>query len=404
MTLWKDFDLFCPTDEHKLLRDMVRSFAREELEPQAEQFNREEKFNLPLFRKLGPLGLLGIVVPEEFGGSGLDATAACIAHEELSWSDPGFCLAYLAHSMLCINNIAQNASKAHKEKYLPKLCTGEWIGAMAISEPAAGTDVMSMESFSSLEGTHYSLNGRKLWITNGTIDEAKTPADVVWLYARTNPLKSDRRRKISTFLIDRTMPGFSVGQKIHGKLGMRSSNTAELVFENCKVPLENLVGAEGESVGHMMKNLEIERLTLASMSLGMAKRSIEIMTNYSMERAAFGKSIFEFGQIQKYISESLSEYRAAKCYVYETARRLDLETGGNRLDSDGAKMVASTMAKNVADRAIQTLGGFGYVSEYVVERLWRDAKLIEIGGGTLEAHQKNICRDLSKDVTILSKL
>lgn len=381
-----------------MLREMVRAFAKDELEPQAEEFDREEKFNLPLFRKLGELGLLGLTVPEEYGGSGQDATAACIVHEELSWSDPGFALSYLAHSMLCLNNLAHNASETQKRKYLPKLCSGEWVGCMAMSEPGCGTDVMGMITTAVKDGEHYKVNGRKMWITNGAVDEQKTPADVVWLYARTAAAGShNRQTKISTFLVDRTVAGYAVGQKIHGKLGMRASTTAELIFDNCNVPAENLVGHEGESGIHMMRNLELERLTLGAMSVGIARRCLEVMTNYASERQAFGKNLSEFGQIQRHIAESYAEYRAAKTYLYETARNLKLHKGGNRLDSDGVKLFAATVAKNIADRAIQVLGGYGYVGEYKVERFWRDAKLIEIGGGTLEAHQKNITRDLARN-------
>jgi isovaleryl-CoA dehydrogenase len=248
------------------------------------------------------------------------------------------------------------------------------------------------------EGSNYKVNGRKMWITNGALDDMKTPADVVWLYARTSAADArDRRAKISTFLVDRTIGGYAVGQKINDKLGVRASNTAELIFDNCLVPVANMVGAEGESGLHMMKNLELERLTLAAMSVGIARRCLEVMTKYASERTSFGKSLFEFGQIQRHVAESYAEYRAAKAYLYETARNLDLNKGGNRLDSDGVKLFAATVAKNVADRAIQVLGGYGYVGEYKVERLWRDAKLIEIGGGTLEAHQKNIARDFARN-------
>jgi isovaleryl-CoA dehydrogenase len=386
-----------------MLREMVRSFVRSELEPQAQEFDKKEEFNLPLFRKLGELGLLGITVPEEFGGSGLDATAACLVHEELAWSDPGFTLAYLAHSMLCVNNVTQNASQEQKKKYLPRLCAGEWVGAMAMSEPNFGTDVLGMESTAVKKGGHYEINGRKMWITNGALDDGGTPADLVWVYARTDDRKSGKP-KLSTFIVTKDCAGYSVGQKIRDKLGMRASNTAELVFDHCQVPEANLVGHEGESAIHMMRNLGLERLTLAAMSLGIAKRSLEIMNRYASERHAFGKPLHHFGQIQKYIAESYAEYRGARAYVFETARRLDLSREGNRLDSDGVKLVASTMGKNVADRAIQVLGGFGYVGEYVVERLWRDAKLLEIGGGTLEAHQKNISRDLARESGILADL
>lgn len=394
MENWKSFDLLTPTTEHKMLRDMVKSFVQSEVEPQAHKHDKEEKFNLSLFKKLSEVGLLGITVPEQYGGAGMDAVAAVIAHEELSSSDPGFCLAYLAHTLLAVNNLAVNGSEEQKNKYLPGLSSGILVGAMAMSEPDYGTDVMGMKTTASKVGDHYVLNGRKMWITNGAVDDNKTPCDFVWVYAKTG--EKNGRSLISTFIVEKGDSGFYVGQKISDKLGMRASNTAELVFENCKIPLDRLVGHEGDSMRHMMRNLEIERIGLAAMGLGIARRSIEIMNRYATERNAFGKPLNFYGQIQKYIAESYAEFRAAQAYVYDTARKLDLNKEGHRLDSDGAKLVATTMSKNVADRAIQVLGGYGYVGEYHVERLWRDAKLLEIGGGTIEAHQKNITRDLAK--------
>jgi isovaleryl-CoA dehydrogenase len=399
MTHYKSYDLYNPTDEHKMLRETLQQFTQSEVEPQAHEFDRKENFNLALFKKAADLGLMGITVPEEYGGAGMDATAAVIVHEELSSSDPGFALAYLAHSMLLVNNLAQNGSDEQKKKYLPKVCSGEWIGAMGMSEPHVGTDVLGMTSTAEKKGDKYILNGRKMWITNGTIDENKTPCDLVLVYAKTG--EKNGRPLVSSFLVEKGTKGFYVGQKIKDKLGMRASNTAELVFENCEVPVANLIGHEGDSMIHMMKNLEIERLTLAAMALGIARRSVQIMNKYAIEREAFGKSLNFFGQIQKHIGDSYAEYKAAKAYVYETARNIDINKEGNRLDSDGVKLVATTMSKNVADRAIQVLGGYGYVGEYVVERLWRDAKLLEIGGGTLEAHQKNITRDLVKNPSVL---
>ena len=401
---WTQWDLFNPSEEHKMLRETVGSFVKSEVEPQAAQFDRKEQFNLVLFRKLGELGLLGITVDAEYGGAGMDPMAAVIVHEELSASDPGFCLAYLAHAMLCVNNISVNASVKQKERVLPKLCSGEWVGAMAMSEPHVGTDVLGMKTTAVLQGDHYVINGRKMWITNGSIDENRTSCDAILLYALTNKQTSKQtgqeqhRPLISTFLIEKNHPGWAVGQKIQDKLGMRASNTAELVFDNCRVPVSARVGEEGESMAHMMRNLELERLTLAAMSLGIARRSLEIMVKYAGEREAFGKPLHHFGQIQRHIAESYAEYKAARTYVYDVARKMKLEQAGNRIDSDGVKLVATTMGKNVADRAIQVLGGYGYVGEYVVERLWRDAKLLEIGGGTLEAHQKNITRDLTKSL------
>ena len=388
------FDLYNPTEEHRMLRDTVRGFVKQEVEPQALAHDRTETFNRDLFNQAGALGLLGITVPEEFGGAGMDALAAVIVHEELSSSDPGFCLAYLAHAMLCVNNFAVNASNDQRRRVLPKLVSGEWVGAMGMSEPAVGTDVLGMKTCATRDGDGYVINGRKMWITNGTLDDDGTPADCVLLYARTGG--DDARPEISTFLVERTHPGFSVGQKIRDKTGMRASPTAELVFEDCRVPASARIGDEGESLKHMMRNLEIERLTLAAMSLGIARRSVEIMNQYAQERMAFGQPLNQFGQIQRHIGESYAQYMAARAYVYDTARNLRLDSAGGRLNSDGVKLVASTMAKDVADRAMQVLGGYGYVGEYVVERLWRDAKLLEIGGGTNEAHQKNITRDLAK--------
>lgn len=395
---WREFDLFNPSDEHKMLREAVASFVKAEVEPQALEYDRTERFNLPLFRKLGEIGLLGITVPEAYGGSGLDAVAAVIAHEEIASSDPGFCLAYLAHAMLFVNNLAVNGSEEQKRRVLPGVCAGTHVGAMAMSEPNYGTDVLGMETTAKRDGDHYVINGQKMWITNGCIDEEGTPADYVWVYAKTG--EKNGRPQISTFLVEKGMPGYSVGQKIRDKSGMRASNTAELVFNNCRVPVSALVGQEGESVRHMMRNLEIERVTLAAMSLGIARRSVEAMVKYSKERKAFGQPLSSFGQIQRHIAESYAEYNACAAYVYDTARKMNLDdhgATGNRLASDGVKLVTTTAAKNIADRAIQVLGGYGYVGEYVVERLWRDAKLLEIGGGTLEAHQKNITRDLTRD-------
>ncbi len=383
-------DIYNPTEEHLALREMVRDFAEREVQPQARAHDRTETFNIPLFRKLGNLGLLGLTVPERWGGAGMDATAAVIAHEELSAVDPGFTLSYLAHAMLFVNNFNVNANDAQRGRVLPKVISGEWIAGMGMSEPHAGTDALAMSTSARRDGDHYVLNGAKMWITNGAINETEL-GDCFLVYARTS---SEKGRQISSFLVEKGAPGFRLGQKIHDKLGMRASATAELVFEDCIVPAENLIGNEGESTKHMMRNLELERLTLAAMSLGIARRCVEVMNRYSGERHAFGQSLRNFGQIQRYIGDSYAEWMAGRAYVYATSGRLDLESHGNRVDSDGVKLYCATMAKNVADRAIQTLGGYGYVVEYDVERLWRDSKLLEIGGGTMEAHQKNITYDL----------
>jgi len=389
----KEGSIFSPTPEHQALREMVRSFAEAEVEPQANEFNKAEKMNLPLFRKLGELGLLGVTVPEEYGGSGMDATAAVIVHEELAAVDPGFCLAYLAHSMLFVNNLSQNANEEIKKAFLPAVCDGSKVGGMCMSEPSVGTDVLGMKTTAVRDGDEFVINGAKMWITNGTLD-GETTGDCYLVYAKTGATNRD----VSLFLVEKGTPGFSLGQQIKDKCGMRASMTAELVFQDCRIPASNLVGELGKATLCMMRNLEIERVVLVAMSLGIARRCVEEMNRYSNERQAFGSSLNSFGQIQRLISESYAEYQAGRSYVYQTAAELDLSTVGNGLDADGVKLYCGVMGKNVADRAVQVMGGYGYVGEYNVERLWRDSKLLEIGGGTNEAHHKNIVRDLSRKV------
>ncbi len=387
-------DFFDPSHEHIMIRKLTKEFALKQLMPTALKRDKEEYFDRNLFNQLGNLGLLGVCAPEEYGGSNMDAVACIIVHEELSFADPGFCLAYLAHSVLCVNNIAKNASKEQKLKYLPKLLTGACLGAMAMSEPHAGTDVLGMSTKAIRNNDKYLINGRKMWITNGVADEDKTPCDLVYLYAKTS---DSNKKNISSFIIEKGQSGFFVGQKLTDKLGMRASNTAELVFDNCEVPIGQLVGQEGESMLHMMRNLEIERLALAAMALGIAKRCLDIMNQYATQREAFGQSINNFGQIKKYLAQSYAQFKSVKAFVYLTAHNLNLGKNNKRIDSDAAKLLASSMAKEVADKAIQVLGGYGYMGEYVVERMWRDAKLLEIGGGTIEAHEKNIAQDLARN-------
>ena len=396
-------DIANPSEEHSMLREMVRDFVNEFVEPQALEHDRDEKFNLELLRSMGEMGLLGLTVDESHGGAGLDATAAVIVHEELSASDPGFALAYLAHSMLFVNNLEQNGSDEQRSLIMPKVCSGEWISAMAMSEPDVGTDVMGLSTTAEINSDgNWVINGRKMWITNGCLDDNGTPADIVWVYAKTG-LDDKNRAQISTFLVEAGTDGYSVGQKIDGKTGMRSSNTAELVFDNCIVSPSNLVGGVGDSMIHMMRNLEIERLALSGMALGISRRSLSEMNKYATDREAFGKRIRDFGQIQRYIGEAWAKYRAMRAYVYDTAASMSLGGEGHRLDSDGVKLFSTTASKEIADSAIQVMGGYGYVSEYIVERLWRDSKLLEIGGGTIESHQKNITRDLSKTPEVIDQ-
>jgi isovaleryl-CoA dehydrogenase len=373
--------LFNPTDTHEMLRSMVRDFARSEVEPQAASFDQRQELNVPLFARLGELGLLGITVPEADGGAGMDTVAAVIAHHELAKVDPGFTLAYLAHAMLFVNNFYWCSNEEQRKRVLPRVISGEWIAGMGMTEPGYGTDVLGLTTTAVHRGSHYVLNGTKTYITNGP------DGHCFLVYAKVNG-------RLTSFLVDRTCPGFRVSNAIH-KMGMRASTMSELVFENCEVPVENLLGGEGHGVTHMMRNLEIERLTLAAMSLGIADRCVEIMINYASQRIAFGKPIHEFGQIQRFIGESYAETEAARCLIYQVARSVGPDHR-NRVGSDAAKLFAAPVGKVVADRCMQVLGGAGYCTEYPVERLFRDAKLLEIGGGTLESHQKNLTRDLVK--------
>lgn len=366
-----------------MLRDMVRDFTQREVEPQAADQDRAQSLNRALFARVAELGLLGVTVPAEAGGAGMDATAAVIVHHELSRADPGFCLAYLAHAMLFVNNFYYAANAKQHERYLAKALSGEWIGGMGMTEPDHGTDVLGMTTRADRDGDHYVLNGTKTYITNG-------PEGFVFIvYAKTDG-------RISSFVVDRDCPGFSTSPPIK-KMGMRASTMSELIMEDCRVPAENLLGAEGEGLTHMMRNLEIERLTLAAMSLGIADRCLELMLNHGRERKAFGEPLLSFGQIQRFVGESYAETEAARALIYNVSASVGPGIR-NRLGSDAAKLFAAPVGKRVADRAMQVLGGAGYCTEYPVERLYRDAKLLEIGGGTLESHQKNIAKELARSV------
>ena len=373
--------LFSPTAEHEMLRAMVAEFTTEHVEPQAEEYDEKECLNHDLFRAVGDLGLLGVTIPAEDGGAGMDTLAAVIVHEELSKSDPGFCLAYLAHSMLFVNNFYYCSSPEQREKYLGPVLSGEWVSGMGMSEPDYGTDVVGMQTTAVRMGDKYILNGTKTWITNGP------EGHVFLVYAKTEG-------KISAFIVDRDCPGFSTSPHIP-KMGMRASSMSELIFDDCEIPASNLLGEEGQGLHHMMRNLEIERLTLAAMSTGIAERCLDVMIRYGEERIAFGQPINRFGQIQKYIADSFAMTQAARCLVYQVAHNVGPGIR-NRIGSDAAKLFAAPVGKQVADNAMQVMGGAGYCREFPLERLLRDAKLLEIGGGTLESHQKNLTKDLTR--------
>jgi isovaleryl-CoA dehydrogenase len=369
------------TDEHDLLRQTVRQFVQNRVEPQAMEHDQSSTFNTRLLAELGALGLIGVTIPEADGGAGMDATASVIVHDELAYSDPGFALGYLAHALLFVNNFYWAASAEQRQRYLPDVLSGAVVGAMGMTEPAVGTDVLGMQTTARKDGDTYVISGRKTFITNGP------EGGVFLIYAKL----ADR---ITTFVVERGFPGFSTGPKIP-KLGMRASTMSELLFEDCRVPAANLLGREGGGITNMMRNLEIERIGLAAMSLGMARRCLDTMVTYSTERRSFGKPLSEHGQVQRYIGESYAKVEAMRALVYNVAATVGPHSR-SRLGTDAAKLFAATAAKEVADAAVQVLGGYGYCSEFRVEQFLRDTKLIEIGGGTLEAHQKNITRDLTQ--------
>ncbi len=381
------FDIYNPTEEHKQLRETVHRFGETEIEPQAAEHDEAEKFNADLFKRFGTeLGLFGLTVPAEAGGAGMDSTASVLVHEEFSRFDPALALSFLAHEVLFVNNFFHCSSEQQRDRYFGKVISGEWIAGMAMTEPEAGTDVLGMRTTAVKKGDRYVLNGSKQFITNGP------PGDVFLIYAKTG----DGPRDLSSFVVESTISGFAVGKK-ESKMGMRASPTSCLVFEDMEVPEDNRLGAEGGALVHMMRNLEIERLTLAAMSLGIARRCCDVMAQYaSSERKAFGKPLTEFGQIQRLMSESYAQTEAARALVYNTALRV----GPERRESLGAaasKLVATGMGEVVSRNAIQVLGGYGYTRDYPVERLMRDAVLLSIGGGTNEAMQKNITRDLARE-------
>lgn len=373
------------TAEEKELQKTCRDFARTELAPMAEKLDTQEKFNLKAFKAMGELGLLGITANPEYGGAGLGATAATIVMEEFGKADPGSTLSYLAHSILCVNNIDKNASAEQKAKYLPKLISGEHIGCMGMSEPGFGSDAVGMQTKAVKDGPGYTINGAKMWITNGNM------ADVTYLYTRTGSGKKD----LTTFIVEKGAPGFSVSKEIH-KMGMRTSPTAELAFQNCKVPLNARVGAEGDSVSHMMKNLELERITIAGISLGIAQACVDQCVKYAGERKQFGKNLAHFQMIQKMIAEMATETETMRRLLYTVCYEYDHFEKSN-LHASMVKLQLPKMATKIALDAIQLLGGYGYSREFPVERLMRDNKLMEIGAGTNEVMIMIIAKTLLSD-------
>ena len=374
-------------EDIEMLRDQVYQFAQNEIAPLAEQADADNQFPNQLWTKLGDMGLLGVTVSEQYGGSDMGYLAHTIAMEEVSRASGGIGLSYGAHSNLCVNQIFKNGNDAQREKYLPKLVSGEHIGALAMSEPNAGSDVVSMKLKAEKRGDKYILNGNKMWITNGP------DAHTFVIYAKTDPNAGPRG--ITAFIVERDFPGFSRAQKLD-KLGMRSSNTCELVFEDCEVPAENILGKEGEGVRVLMSGLDYERLVLSGGPLGIMQSCMDIVVPYIHDRQQFGQSIGQFQLVQGKVADMYTQMNAARAYVYTVAQSCDRgET--TRKDAAGAILYSAELATKMALDAIQLLGGNGYINEYPTGRLLRDAKLYEIGAGTSEIRRMLIGRELFKE-------
>ncbi|MEQ8249476.1 MAG: isovaleryl-CoA dehydrogenase [Alphaproteobacteria bacterium] len=379
-----DFDL---GDTADMLRDTVMSFTADHVAPAADEMDRANTWPDGLWRKMGAAGLLGITVEDEYGGAGMGYLEHVVAMEELSRGSAAVGLSYGAHSNLCVNQLRLNGTPAQKQRYLPKLISGEHIGALAMSETGAGSDVVSMKLRAEKKGDRYVLNGAKFWITNGPV------ADTLVVYAKTDPQAG--ARGITAFIIERGFKGFSTAQKLD-KLGMRGSDTGELVFEDCEVPADNVLGTEGKGVGVLMSGLDYERAVLAGGPLGIMQACLDTVVPYVHERQQFGQPIGEFQLIQGKLADMYTTLNACRAYVYAAARACD-RGRVTRKDSAGAILYAAEKATQVALDAIQCLGGNGYINDYPTGRYLRDAKLYEIGAGTSEIRRMLIGREIFEE-------
>ncbi len=378
--------MFELNEEYRLLKEEVSKLAREKLKPLAPLYDEKEEFNREGFNYLAEMGLLGITVPEEYGGAGGDIVGATIVMEEIATVDPALALSYGDHTILCTNNILLHASEDQKKKYLPDLASGKKIGAMALTEPEAGSDATSIRTTAVKKGDRYILNGTKTFITNGPV------ADIFVVYAKTSPEKG--KHGISIFIVEKEFKGLKVGKKFK-KMGMRSSPTSEIYFEDCEVPEENLMGDENNGVYMMLRNLDIERATLAGIALGIIKESINISLQYAQERKQFGRPIIDFQMVQEKIADMVTLYHASRYLIYAALEKAKRGEKAN-MDAAMAKVFSSEAATKAALSAVQILGGYGYTRDFPVERLARDAKLMEIGAGTSEIQRIIILKEMLK--------
>ncbi|XP_033325737.2 isovaleryl-CoA dehydrogenase, mitochondrial [Megalopta genalis] len=386
-----DENIFGLNDEQKQLRQLVFNFVQKELAPKAAEIDRQNNFHdlRSFWRKLGDLGLLGITVRPEYGGTGGTYLDHVVIMEEMSRASGSIALSYGAHSNLCVNQIHRNGTEEQKHKYLPKLCNGEHMGALAMSEPGSGSDVVSMKLRAEKKGDYYILNGNKFWITNGP------DAETLIVYAKTDPNADKPQHGVTAFIVEKDFPGFSTAQKLD-KLGMRGSNTGELIFEDCKVPAKNVLGEVNKGVYVLFSGLDLERLILAAGPLGILQACCDVAFDYAHTRKQFGKYIAEFQFIQGKIADMYTSLSACRSYLYSVARSCD--TGHvNRKDCAAAILFISERATEAALNAIQILGGNGYINDYPTGRLLRDAKLYEIGAGTSEVRRMVIGRAISED-------
>jgi len=381
-----NFDLGSDLD---MLRDAVHQFAQAEIAPRAAEIDRSDEFPMDLWRKFGDLGVLGMTVDEAYGGANMGYLAHMVAMEEISRASASVALSYGAHSNLCVNQIHRNGTEAQKQKYLPKLVSGEHVGALAMSEPGAGSDVVSMKLRAEKKGDRYVLNGTKMWITNGP------DADTLVVYAKTDP--EARQRGITAFIIEKGFKGFSIAQKLD-KLGMRGSHTGELVFQDCEVPEENILGELNGGVKVLMSGLDYERAVLAGGPLGIMQAVMDVVVPYIHDRKQFGQAIGEFQLIQGKVADLYTTLQASRAFCYTVGKNLDQLGAGHvrqvRKDCAAVILYCAEKATWMAGEGVQILGGNGYINEYPTGRLWRDAKLYEIGAGTSEIRRMLIGREL----------